>query len=147
MASTGVETLDGTIQETNLWIKSVMRHLATDDRQLGYAVLRAVLHALRDRIGPENAVHLGAQLPILVRGIYYEGWHMAGTPTKERHLAQFLDHVRTSFGRRGDVDPERAARATFEVLWERIDPGEVAKITNLLPAELRDLWPRIARYD
>jgi hypothetical protein len=29
-------------------------------------------------------VHLGAQLPLLVRGIYYEGWHMAGKPTRER---------------------------------------------------------------
>ncbi len=147
MAKTDVDTLDSTVQETNLWLKSIMRHLKTDDRQLAFAVLRAVLHALRDRIGPENAVHLGAQLPILVRGLYYEGWQMARTPTKERHKAQFLDHVRTSFGRRGDVDPERAARATFEVLWEKIDPGEVAKVINLLPEELRDLWPRIARYD
>ena len=29
-------------------------------------------------------MHLGAQLPMLLRGLYYEGWHMAGKPTKDR---------------------------------------------------------------
>jgi uncharacterized protein (DUF2267 family) len=48
---------------------------------------------VRDRIGPENAVHLGAQLPMLIRGFYYEGWHFAGTPAKLRHMDDFLDYV------------------------------------------------------
>jgi len=48
------------------------------------------LHAVRNRIGPENAAHLGAQLPMLIRGLYYEGWDPTGKPTKERHEAQFL---------------------------------------------------------
>ena len=48
------------------------------------------LHAVRDRIGPENAAHLWARLPMLIRGLYYEGWDPTGKPTKERHEAQFL---------------------------------------------------------
>ena len=145
--STNVDTLDRTIQETNVWLKAVTHHLETDDRRLGLMALRAVLHALRDRIGPENAVHLGAQLPMLVRGLYYEGWHMAGTPTKERHREQFLDHIRWTFGPRVDIDPERMTRAVFDVLWEKIDPGEVTKVINMLPEELRELWPAVARED
>ena len=147
MNATGVESLDHSIQETNLWLKAIMRHLGTEDRHLAYVALRATLHALRDRIGPENAVHLGAQLPMLIRGLYYEGWHMAGTPVKERHKQQFLDHIEWTLTSRIDIDPEGAALAVFDVMWEKVDPGEVAKVINLLPEEFRDLWPRVARAD
>lgn len=147
MTATGVESLDHSIQETNLWLKAVMRHLDTDDRAFAYAALRATLHALRDRIRPESAVHLGAQLPTVIRGLYYEGWHLAGTPSKERHKAQFLEHVARCFDHRRDADPERAVQAVFEVLWEKVDPGEVAKVIRLLPEELRALWPWVARAD
>jgi uncharacterized protein (DUF2267 family) len=147
MTATNVDTLDRTIQETNVWLKAVTHHLETDDRRLAFMALRVVLHALRDRITPENAVHLGAQLPMLVRGLYYEGWHMAGTPTKERHKEQFLDHIRWTFGPRVDIDAERMTRAVFDVLWEKIDPGEVAKVIKMLPEELQELWPSVARED
>jgi len=147
MSAIGVDSLDHSIQETNLWLKAIMRHLETDDRHLAYTGLRATLHTLRDRIGPENAVHLGAQLPTMIRGLYYEGWHMAGTPTKERHKHQFLEHIGWTLGPRSKVDPEHAARAVFDVMSEKVDPGEVAKVINLLPKELRDLWPRVAREE
>lgn len=79
MSSMSVDSLDRTIQETNVWLKAVTHRLEVDDGRFAFMAPRAVLHALRDRIGPENAVHLSAQLPMLVRGLYYEGWHMAGS--------------------------------------------------------------------
>src|SRR5579883_1390956 len=121
--TTGVDTFDSTIQETNLWLKAVEERLGGPDRRRAYGVTRAVLHALRDRIGPENASHLGAQLPTLLRGVFYEGWHMAGTPSKERHMEEFLGRVRRDLPRAPDLDAEDAARAVIDVLWERIDRG------------------------
>ena len=50
---------------------------AGGDRRSAYRALRSVLHVLRDRLTPEQAVHLGAQLPLLVRGIFYDGWRIA----------------------------------------------------------------------
>ena len=147
MSATGLSTFDTTVQETNLWLKGLMDRLTIEDRHLAYAGLRATLHALRDRIGPENAVHLGAQLPMLLRGLYYEGWRMSGTPTKERHKEQFLDHVRREFPRDTEFDLETLVRAVFDVMWEKLEGGEVAKVTNLLPEELRDLWPRLVLED
>ena len=141
MAITGIESLDQTIQDTNVWIKAIMERLQVDDRHVAFAALRGTLHALRDRIGPENAVHLGAQLPTLIRGVYYAGWHMAGTPTKERHKADFLAHLGRDLGRQ-DLEPEACARAVFDVMWEKLDPGEVDKLLHMLPEELRDLWSR-----
>ncbi len=145
MSATGLAAFDSAIQEANIWLKTMMKYLETDDRHFAYSALRAGLHALRDRIGPDSAVHLGAQLPTLVRGIYYEGWHMAGTPTKERHKKEFLAHVESALPKGMETDPERICRAVFDTLWERIDPGEVAKLIGLFPMELRDLWPRVAQ--
>ena len=98
------------MQETNLWLKDLMERLHTDDRHVAYLALRATLHALRDRVGPENAVHLAAQLPMLVRGLYYEDWRMGASRTKERTRAEFLDHVREELPR-SPIDPNLAARA------------------------------------
>ncbi len=141
MATTGLSVFDKTLQETNAWLKIVMAHLKTDDREHAYAALKGTLHALRDRIGPGNATHLGAQLPLLLRGTFYEGWHLAGTPTRERHLSGFLDHVANQLPKTLKVDPEEVARATFSALRQRLDPGEFNKLMRMLPPELRQLAP------
>jgi uncharacterized protein (DUF2267 family) len=145
--TTGLDVFDTTVQETNLWLKDLMAHLGTDDRHRAYRVLRATLHALRDRISPANAVHLGAQLPMLLRGLYFEGWRMEPSRTRERHKRAFLDHVDAESAHTLGDDAEPAVRAVFEVMWDRIDPGEIAKLIELFPAELRQLWPRLARLD
>ena len=138
--STGLDVFDTTVQQTNLWLKDLMERLRLD-RKHAYRVLSATLHALRDRLGPDSAVHLGAQLPMLIRGFYYEGWHVAATPTRIRHKDDFLDYVNGDVFRGLGVDPEQAVRAVFEVMTNRIDRGEIDKLIKLLPDELRKLWP------
>src|SRR5512140_654438 len=139
VTSTGVTALEHSVQETNIWLKAIEEQLALENRHHAYNALRAVLHALRDRLPPEVAVHLGAQLPILVRGIFYEGWHMAGKPLKDRSVQEFADHVFKELPPRFPMDPLTIARGVFEVLWERLDPGEFAKLMDHLPASLRTL--------
>jgi len=136
--TTGLDVFDTTVQETNLWLKDLMSTLEIEDRHLAYRLLRATLHALRDRIGPTNAVHLGAQLPMLLRGVYYDGWRMQ--QTKERHLEAFLNHVDAETRNTLGVETEKGVRAVFEVLWKHIDPAEAEKLANMFPEELRDLW-------
>jgi uncharacterized protein (DUF2267 family) len=140
MSTTGLPVFDTTVQETNLWLKAIMEGLHTDDRHLAYIALRATLHALRDRIGPENAVHLAAQLPMVVRGLYYEGWRLAASQSKERTRADFLEHVRSELPRGSAIDPNVAVRAVFAVMWEKLDLGEVGKVIDRLPPELKELW-------
>jgi uncharacterized protein (DUF2267 family) len=141
MSATGLEVFDTTLQETNHWLKIVMERLETDNRQHAFSALRATLHALRDRIGLNNAVHLGAQLPMLLRGAFYENWHLAGTPTRERHLDDFLSHVREFLPRGFSIDAADAARASLAALSECVDRGEIVKIAKLLPSEIGDLLP------
>jgi uncharacterized protein (DUF2267 family) len=141
MANSGLDVFDTTVQETNHWVKLMMEELDTDNRRQAFNGLRSTLHALRDRIGPANAVHLGAQLPMLLRGAYYEGWRLVDTPTHERHAGQFLNHIDASLARNSQFDASEVARATFNVLSECIDAGEVEKVKRVLPEEIRALWP------
>jgi uncharacterized protein (DUF2267 family) len=138
MSTSGLAVLDHTVQETNVWLNAVAEQLQLD-RHDSYVALRAVLHALRDRLPPEVAVNLGAQLPMLVRGIYYEGWRIAGKPTKDRHIDEFAGHVSNELPPQFPVDALVASRGVFETLWEKLDPGEFAKLMDHLPASLRTL--------
>ncbi len=141
MAMTGLGVFDSTIQKTHIWLNDIMEELGWKDRQRAYQALRVTLHALRDRLTVEEAVQLGAQLPMLVRGFYYEGWNLKGRPFKERHKEEFLAHIHSYFKDDPDVDPERVVRAIFKVLTKRIPEGEIKDIKHLLPVELRELWP------
>jgi uncharacterized protein (DUF2267 family) len=140
--TTGLDTFDKTVQESNLWLKDVMERLNTYDRRHAYSTMRAVLHALRDRIGPENAAHLGAQLPMLLRGLFYEGWNPTGKPTKERHESAFLAHIARELPRAtGPGEIEQGALAVLDVLSKHIDRGAAVKLAAILPQDLRRFWP------
>jgi uncharacterized protein (DUF2267 family) len=145
MSESHVAVLDHTVQETNVWLKAIAKQLHFDDRHHAYNALRAVLHALRDRLPPEVAVHLGAQFPMLVRGIYYEGWHMAGKPTKDRSVQEFASHVQAGLPPQFPMDPLTVTQGVLEILWEKLDPGEFEKLRNHLPQPLRSLRPEMAR--
>jgi uncharacterized protein (DUF2267 family) len=103
--------------------------------------LRTTLHALRDRLTVEEVAQLGAQLPMLVRGFYYEGWDPTGKPEKVRHKEQFLTRIGQEFKNDDSVDPEVVARAVFFVLSHRVTQGEIEDVKHILPEELRSLWP------
>lgn len=139
MSTTGLDTFDTTVHETNHWLKTVMAELETDNRRMAYAATRAALHALRDRISLGAAVHLGAQLPMLLRGVYYEGWKAPSKPTRERHADEFLDHVASLLPRNSDVEPDEALHATFVAMTKCMDEGEVAKFLKMLPHEIRSI--------
>ena len=140
--TTGLDTFDKTVQESNLWLKDVMERLNTYDRHHAYSTMRAVLHALRDRIGPQNAAHLGAQLPMLLRGLFYEGWDPTGKPTKERHESAFLAHIARELPRApGPGEIEQGALAVLDVLSKHIDRGAAVKLAAILPQDLRRFWP------
>jgi uncharacterized protein (DUF2267 family) len=139
MSATGLEVFDSTLQKTNTWLRETMDELSTEDRHLAYEGLRAVLHALRDRLTVNEAADLGAQLPMLIRGLYYEGWRPSA-----RHKAdvgEFLTSIRTHMGRGlGGPPPRDVARAIFRVLELHVTPGELEDVKGCLPTEVRDLW-------
>jgi len=145
MSDAHLPVLDHGLQQINLWLKKLEVDHHLGGRRQAYSALRAVLHALRDRLTVEQAVHLGAQLPVIVRGLYYEGWHPAGKPTGERQVEAFVARVAAELPPKFPRDALGVTRAVFDLLWQELDPGEIAKVIDTLPVPLRSLWPEIAR--
>jgi uncharacterized protein (DUF2267 family) len=140
MAGQRLELFDKTVVETYEWIDDVNGALAWNDRHYGLQALRGVLHALRDELTVDQGAKLAAQMPTLLRGIYYESWNPPVEPLHSRQL-QFLTRVERALG--GYVpkyDTELVAQTVFAVLESRLS-GECAKIKTSLPKELRSLWP------
>ena len=113
MSTTGLEMLHRTLHKTNVGLDNVMG-IVRCHMQDAYAILRATLHALRDRLTVKETGQLAAQLPMLIRVLYFEGWDPTGKPVKERHREDFLGRMRREM-ERYDIDPERP-RAVFQVL-------------------------------
>ena len=141
MSATGLDVFDTTLHKTHTWLNELMEIMGSDDKHEAYLALRAVLHALRDRLTVEEVAQLGAQLPMLIRGFYYEGWDPTAKPAQERHREQFLARVEQPFLRATPVDPEPIAIAVFRLLSRRISEGEIEDVRHVLPADIRDLWP------
>ncbi len=140
MSATIQGIFDETLQKSDAWLREIATALPGDPGR-AYVALRATLHALRDRLTPEEAVQLGAQLPMLIRGLYYEGWRPSATPLKERHRDQFLWHIRREFRNEPQVDAVQVARVVFKVLAEHVTGGEIEDVKHNLPSGIRDLWP------
>ena len=140
MSATGLDAFDKTVQTTNIWLDEIMDRLGPD-RHLAWHVLGSVLRALRDRLPLDEAAHLGAQLPLLVRGLYYGEWHPASGIRKDRHQEEFLAHVAEEMNGARPVDIKEAVRTVFRVLDKHIATGQAQKAASSLPAEIRVLWP------
>ena len=132
--------IDTTLHTTDLWLCDLMEDLGWQDRSRAYRALQIVLHALRDRLPLEAVAALGSQLPLLVRGIYYEGWSPSETPLQESDKEGFLSQIATAFKNDPEVDPERVARAVFMVLKRYATSGQIRNEGLILPPEIRVLW-------
>jgi uncharacterized protein (DUF2267 family) len=125
---------------TNIWLNEIAQDLGPD-RHRCYHALRAVLFALRDRLSPDDAAHLAAQMAVLVRGIFYEGYRPAGKPERIRSLDELLGKISEQLQQMRPMGADDAARAVFKVLERHIGQGELNKIKHGLPREIRSLFP------
>lgn len=143
MTTTGLRVFDETIQKSNVWINDLAQDLGWDDKHQTFQGLRIVLHVLRDRLTVEEAAQLGAQLPVLLTGFYYEDWKPAHKPVKERSKEEFLAPIRDYYqGINSDIDVEQLTRAVFKLLSEKITAGEIQDIISIMPPQLKELWPK-----
>lgn len=140
MSMTGLDTFDTAVQKADIWLKDLMVEMGIDSRKRAYMALRAVLHTLRDRLILDEAADLGAQLPMLIRGIYYDEWDPSKMPVKDRHMEDFLNHIRQNYRGDGDIRVESMARSVFKLLQRKITEGEIKDVKGMMPQDLLELW-------
>lgn len=137
---TSIDVLNKTLQKTNDWLTELTEIAPFGTKEQAYSALRAVLHAVRDRMQVEQAAHFAAEFPLLLKGVYFDNWDPATTPSKERTKDAFLEHIILELRNAIlDIDPEEAVQAVFMLLQRKISAGIVNKITQQMPPEIRAL--------
>jgi uncharacterized protein (DUF2267 family) len=141
MSAVGLESIDHTVQLTHQWINDLNNQLKWNNKARAYRLLRVVLHGIRDWVQVDEAADFAAQLPTLLRGVYYEQWRPATTPVKPRDKAAFLARVDEAF--RNDPFDYTAGTITeaFKFLSSKVSVGEIEEIRKSFPTDLRQLWP------
>jgi uncharacterized protein (DUF2267 family) len=140
MSASGLEVFDKTLQTTHIWLNEISDEIGPD-KHLAWHVLGVVLRTLRDRLPVDHAAHLGAELPLLVRGAYYDQYRPATQPAVTRSQDEFLQRVAAGLADVRPVDPALAVRAVFGALSRHIPAGQIAKTSQALPEQIRRLWP------
>ncbi len=137
MSFTGVSSLDHSIDKVNIWLTDLEKEFATEDRRLAYRVARAWLHSLRDRLTVQAAAHFAAQLPELLRGVFYDGWNPSRVPLKygrAEYVQRFAHDARVH-----ESDVAKSAGVVTAVVRRHMSAGAVDEAFAQLPADLRQL--------
>ena len=134
-------TINHTVQLTHEWVHQIDEMMPWDDSNKTFRLLRAVLHTLRDMTGVEETAQFSAQLPLLLRGIYFEGWDPTATPAPLREKPDFLARVIDGFAPDRLDQPEAAVIAVLGMINTRISAGEIRDIRSGMRKSVRDIWP------
>ena len=147
MKLTGVDVFDATIERTTSWLQDLMRELNWTDRRRSYLALRSVLHGLRDHLPVDQAVRFGNQLPMLIRGFYFEEWDVAGKPLTWTSREDLLAGIYSYFSQDelSCADADAIVRAVFRLLDRKVVDGEIDDFHNALPVDIQNLWPPATR--
>ena len=139
MSANGLEVFDKTLETTHVWLKEIMADIGPD-KHVAWKVLSTVLHKIRDRLTVNLAAHLGAQLPLLVRGVYYDQYEPSKMPGECRNRDDFIQEVAEWLSDTRPVDPELAVRSVFKVLTKHVSEGQVRNVKEALPRSVRQMW-------
>jgi uncharacterized protein (DUF2267 family) len=124
------------VEQPQLWVNQMMAELRTRDARDALHALRAGLQALRDRMTLEEVAQLSAQLPLMIRGLFFEGWDPTGKPLRLRKREEFLSLVRERYAPRHEAAADEIVRAVFHVLERHVSQGEMTDVMATLPEEI-----------
>ncbi len=140
MSNVGVTSLDNSVDLTNVWFRDILSQLKWQSKESAYQALRGTLHAIRDRLPAEEAVELAAQLPLIVKGIYYDGWTLRDKPEKFKK-EEFARRVHAQFQYDANVNPAEVIRAVLRVMYRHMGEGELWDVRSNMPKEIQEWFP------
>ncbi|GIJ24930.1 hypothetical protein Vqi01_00920 [Micromonospora qiuiae] len=142
MAEQFQSAVESSMDKTNLILKDIEQAYGWPkaQRNQSYAALRTVLHLLRDRMPVQESVEFSAQLPLLVRGIYFDGWQPQNVPVK-LNRDDFLYEVRQGFPYDVEGGPERVVQVVLDTLRRHITPGQWDDVKDNMPGDLARVMP------
>lgn len=140
MSTHGLEMLDHTVQLTHKWIDELDDALGWHDKHRSFRLMRAVMQTLRDCLPINESADFAAQLPILLRGVYYEQWRPRQTKSPHWTLDHFLQRLHHYFPSDPIEDMADAVSITFAFFSTKVSEGEIRDVVGCLPAEIRELW-------
>ena len=141
MSAQGLEVIEHTVHLTHEWVNDLTGRLGYTSRRSALRLMRVVLHRIRDHLQVNEVAQLSAQLPILIRGFFFEGWVPKRTPIKERKIEDFVAFVHIQMDRAEEYRGKDDIACVFDLLNARISRGEVEDLRSNLPADLRGIWP------
>ena len=129
------------VQKAHEWLRDIDDELHLKNERAAYAALRATLHAVRDRLPVELVAHFGAELPTLIRGLYYEGWHPSAAKLKTAHDEELCDAIRHELHGHDELQHvDQVARAVLRIIDQRLEPGQIRHVVDALPEKARRFW-------
>lgn len=141
MSAQGLEVIDHTVQLTHEWINELRDRLDWFSSRDALRLMRVTLAQIRDHITHEELAQLSAQMPLLVRGMLFEGWSPAHTPVKDRSADRFIEMIEEQVSEVQEWRGVADITAVFETLNSRISEGEISDVKANLPKHIRALWP------
>lgn len=134
---------DKALSKTRVWLKDIEAELDYSNPNEAYRALRAVLHAMRDRLPVEECAEFAAQLPTMIMGMYYTGWTPLNKPEKIRNAEEFLNRVASQLPK--GTDPLRVTNGVIRVLERHVTEGEMKDVRRNFPERLREIWETAPR--
>lgn len=142
MSAQDLKVIDHSVQLTHEWINDMAGRLGWVSKRSALRLLRVTLHAIRDHLQVAEVAHLSAQLPLMIRGIYFDGWSPERTPFKDRHAYEFIGSISGSLDDTEEFRGREDIICVFDLLNARISAGEIEDVRANLPNEIRALWPK-----
>ncbi|NYF58760.1 DUF2267 domain-containing protein [Micromonospora purpureochromogenes] len=142
MAEQLKSAFESSLEKTNLMLKDIEQAYGwpKEQRNQSYCALRTVLHLLRDRMPVQESVEFAAQLPVLVRGIYFDGWKPMDVPIK-LNRDDFLLEVRRHFPYDVEGGTERVVQVVLDALSRHVTPGQWDDVKDTMPSDLQRMMP------
>lgn len=141
MTTSTVDSIARSIEKTNIWINELKNRLGWADDHAVYEALRVSLIAIRDRISLDEAAHLSAQLPLILRGAFYDQFVPSRPVSRAQTIDDVLAPVRDHFSNDPTVNAETVFRAVLDVMAVHVSPGELHDVRSQMPKAIQEIWP------